>query len=70
MTLTTKSIQPIGGEHYWALLENKLVMVSVDSNCGRVEVCGPWECGAGMEEVDLIQHVPKPVGYENAPIYY
>lgn len=67
---TTTSIEPIAGEHFWALMGGDLVMISINKDCKRVEVCGPWECGAHMEDVELLQHVPKPVGYENTPMYY
>lgn len=56
------------GEHYWALMEDKLVVVLKTKE--GYEVAGPWEGGVGSNEVKIISHISKPQQYKNTELYY
>ncbi len=57
------------GDHAWAIMDNKLVMVMYDGNYG-FDVCGPWEGGVSHKDIFLIEKVEKPQGYESTLLYY
>lgn len=57
------------GQHLWALLDNKLIMVAKFNNYGY-EVCGDWECGIDKDDCEIIELVDIPEGFENFKMYY
>lgn len=57
------------GDHCWALMNNKLVMV-VKMETEGYDVCGPWECGVGIDDLTLLEKVPRPEGHHTTELYY
>ena len=56
------------GQHFWALSNNKLLIVGYLD--GGFEVCGPWECGIPSSEIELIEEINIPKGFESTKRYY
>jgi len=57
------------GEHYWATsCGSILVVLKVDDD--QYEVCGPWECGIGARDCEIIEEIKPPFGYEHSKLYY
>jgi hypothetical protein len=57
------------GSHFWAKMDNRLVMMMKDGR-GDYYVCGGWECPIREEYFEIIEIVPRPVGHEDAKLYY
>jgi len=57
------------GQHCWAVSNGKLLVVLKTQTQGY-EVCGAWECGIAVEELDLISIIEKPPGYATSVLYY
>ena len=56
------------GQHFWAISNNKLLIVGYFDN--GFEVCGPWECGISYSEIELIEEINIPKGFESTRMYY
>ena len=69
-------IEAKNGEHYWALLDDKLIIVMCEDADnefqGYFTVCGPWEetIRASEEELKLVERIKKPLGYASKETYY
>lgn len=59
----------IKNEHYWAIMDGKSLVVIYDGKRG-FDVCGPWECGCGLRELEIIQHIPRPESVKDLNLYY
>lgn len=57
------------GQHCWAIMENKLVVVLKDEDEGY-EVCGAWECGTSAKSLTLLEIINKPKNYDETKLYY
>lgn len=57
------------GQHLWALHDNKLIVAAKFDESGY-QVCGPWECGIGKNECEIIELIDVPKGHENTSLYY
>ena len=57
------------GEHCWATSDGKL-MVVLKREDGGFEVCGAWECGIGIDNIELIGIIDRPECYKDASLYY
>ena len=62
--------ETIIGEHYWATLDDRLLVVLRDKD--GYEVCGPWECGLLLDAKRLVilEHIKRPAGHESTVLYY
>jgi len=68
-TLRHDQMEP--GDHAWATMRGKLVVVMrVSNGFSDYEVCGPWECGCNEEGVNLIKRLEIPKGHEQTQLYY
>ena len=56
------------GEHYWGLMDEKLVVVL--RGVSGFHVCGPWEGECSFNEVTILVELPKPGGFGHLPLYY
>lgn len=57
------------GDHCWALSDGDLLVVLKDEE-GRYQVCGAWECGIPVDELELLEVIPRPQGFEALRLYY
>lgn len=57
------------GQHLWILSHEELMVVAKFDDNGY-EVCGPWECGIGKDDCQIIQLIEIPKGYEKTSLYY
>lgn len=60
--------EPQAGDHYWAIFQDSLVVVSFDGN--DFAVCGPWEGSIAAKDLTLLAKIPRPVGHETSPLYF
>jgi hypothetical protein len=58
------------GKHYWAISKHFQELLVVLNTQGGYEVCGPWEAGISPDEIEIIQEIAKPPGYEEYGLYY
>lgn len=59
------------GQHFWAKFgDGSLVMCAKTDNSGGYEVCGAWECGTSSKDIEIIELIDPPKGFENAEIAY
>jgi len=58
------------GAHYWASTADGSILVVLKVGDDQYEVCGPWECGIGAHECEIIEEINPPFGYEHAKLYY
>ena len=56
------------GQHFWALVDNELLIVGYFDD--SFEVCGPWECGIPSSEIELIEEINVPKGFELTKMLY
>lgn len=58
------------GTHFWALCDGLLVVLAKKhDDC--YDVCGAWECGYRLEDVDeILQIIEVPKGYESHNFIY
>ncbi len=57
------------GDHCWALLNNKLLIVLKISD-STYEVCGGWKSSVNIDKFNTISIIEKPEGYEDTELYY
>lgn len=63
-----KSIDIPIGSHFWALMDNKLVIII---KCGDgYYVCGGWECNINFKYFKFIEYISVPMGYKEKELYY
>lgn len=57
------------GQHLWVLFDNQLIVAAKFDESGY-QVCGPWECGIGKNECEIIELIDVPKGHKNTSLYY
>jgi len=57
------------GSHCWALSKGELLIV-LKTGKGRYEVCGAWECGIGVDDIDIIEVINRPTSHKETKLYY
>jgi hypothetical protein len=57
------------GEHFWAEMNNFLVVV-IKATEDDFFVCGGWECPVPKYSFKFISIIDKPIGYEKKDVYY
>ena len=57
------------GQHCWATCDGKLMVVLKEED-GYFQVCGAWECGIGIDNIELISIIERPELHENTELYY
>ena len=58
------------GQHAWVLLGKEVAVVMKDKNSFGFEVCGAWECGCGIDDVELIELIERPKLHSETKLYY
>lgn len=61
--------KPQPGEHFWAEMDGKLVVMICTETEGRFNVCGEWECSIQPGDFTPLQLIPRPAG-DCRPLYY
>ena len=56
------------GQHFWAISGDEILVIALFRN--NFEVCGPWECGIGIDDFEIIELIEVPKGYESKKMYY
>ena len=67
LALNDEDVKP--GDHCWALANGELLVVMKDDE-GTYQVCGAWECGIRLDELELLEIIPRPKGREETKLYY
>jgi hypothetical protein len=57
------------GDHCWAMSVGRLLVV-LKIHPEYYDVCGAWECGIHMSDLNLLELIPKPIAHINTPLYY
>lgn len=57
------------GDHFWAKLDGKLAVFMYQRD-GYMYVCGDWECGFSLSELEFVSKIDIPKGYTKKDLYY
>lgn len=63
-------MEPKIGDHFWALLDNHLVIMAYEHADEGYYLCGSWEIAVKRSEFQVIEIISKPKGYENVEYYF
>ncbi len=56
------------GQHMWALIDKKLVVVLKVSN--GYTFCGEWDACVNFVSLEIIEFIEHPVNYEKTELYF
>lgn len=63
------------GDHFWALIDGHLAVMSYEYDDPEYGyhgyyMCGSYECSVKRSEFQVISIIPKPQGYEHVEYYF
>ncbi|HYH15342.1 MAG TPA: hypothetical protein VD794_08980 [Flavisolibacter sp.] len=58
------------GTHFWAKMDDHIVVIMKSDDEDTYYVCGGWECALRASDFEVIAVIPFPNGYRTQQLYY